>query len=166
MELECSLLCSHESWCRWIQSTSCHPISLASNYYLPIYAQVFCVFSSLHFFRPKCCMHFSSLPCMLYALPMSLITWTVFGDLNTCVTFRNNFFYGEELLARLSPPSMEYHPLIGCARLLLPYTRSYPQHPEAVFAMFAIYMTLKLFIFSSPSVKGIFVFYLSVLPPS
>jgi hypothetical protein len=48
-----------------------NPIHTVPQYYLPIYAIFFRVLSFLHVLRPKCCIHFSPLSCVLRVMPIS-----------------------------------------------------------------------------------------------
>jgi len=62
------------SWARLIQSTTSHFTSLRFIlYYPPICTQVSQVASSLQLFQPQFRMDFSSLPCVLYSPPISLL---------------------------------------------------------------------------------------------
>jgi hypothetical protein len=71
------------SWARCSQSTPSDPISLRSILIIS-YSYVFRVVSSLQIFQPKQCIHFSSLPCVLHAAPVSFSLIS-----SPCVIFRN-----------------------------------------------------------------------------
>jgi hypothetical protein len=64
------------SWTRCIQSTTSHPTSLRSI--LILSSQVFRVVSSLQVFKPKFCMNFLFLPCVLHVTSVSpSLIWSV-----------------------------------------------------------------------------------------